>query len=136
MTKVCAMATNAKTTPLFETEVKTLVDRPFACWDANRMNITANTRKLRSGPALRFQNRDHERDREWTRMGSRMDANESGAEVVGGGATAGEDTRPASDGSLGGDPFKSWFSLRFSEVVMRLCSFRSGPLSSRINLPP
>src|ERR1700757_1190568 len=57
MTKVCAMATNANTTPLFETEVKTLVARPFACWDANRMNITANTRKLSKGPALRFQNR-------------------------------------------------------------------------------
>src|SRR6516164_7594905 len=62
------MATNASTTPLFETEVRTLVDRPFTCWDANRMNITANTRKLNSGPALRFQNRL--RDHEWTLMGA------------------------------------------------------------------
>ena len=70
------MATYASTTPLFETEVRTLVDRPFACWDVNRMNITANTRKLNRGPAFRFQNRDHG----WTRM----DANGSEGEVVGG----------------------------------------------------
>jgi hypothetical protein len=86
------MATNAKTTPLFETEVKTFVDKPFGCCEANRMNITANTRKLRSEPALRFQKRDHEstRNREWTRLRELrrdklpMDANESDAEVVGG----------------------------------------------------
>jgi len=51
------MATYPRTAPLLETEVKTFVDRPFDCCEANRMNMMANTRKLSAGPALRFQNR-------------------------------------------------------------------------------
>src|SRR3981189_1464254 len=57
ITKVWAMATYPRTAPLLETEVKTFVDSPLDCCEENRMNMTANTRKLSAGPELRFQNR-------------------------------------------------------------------------------
>src|SRR5260370_29676369 len=110
ITRVWAMATYARTAPLLETEVKTLVDSPFDCCEANRMNMMANTRKLSAGPALRFQNR----------------LRFCKPDTFG---------RPVSSDLLL-ESAAALLSPRLSEALIKSCSFRSGPLSSRTNLPP
>src|SRR5258708_9168209 len=110
ITRVWAMATYARTAPLLETDVKTLVDSPFDCCEANRMNMMANTRKLSAGPALRFQNR----------------LRFCQADTFG---------RPVSSDLLL-EPAAALLSPRLSEALLKSCSFKSGPLTSPTNLLP
>src|SRR5882762_8944964 len=99
ITRVWAMATYARTAPLLETDVKTFVDSPFDCCEANRMNMMANTRRLSAGPALRFQNR----------------LRFCQADVFG--------RLVSSDLLL--DSVAALLSPKLSEAVIKLCSFRS-----------
>src|ERR1700693_1302075 len=55
-TKVWAIATSARTTPLFDSEVRTLTESPFGWFAEKSRNITVNTRKAVSGPTFHRQN--------------------------------------------------------------------------------